>query len=215
MYDKLQKLCRLVLLMIVDIIYTSLNDSKFVKNKKELIYMNTINVIVWLLPIIFMIHDFEEIIFIKVWRKRYQHYLDNCTMKKKPYADFRSPDEFSIGVEILFVILSITSLFSVLLNNYYIWYGLLFTVTAHFITLHFKGCLYFKHYVPGIVTSILFLPINIYIIYIATILLKFTVIEIILSCACGTAFIFVIFGILKKSEKHFENFLINYSNNQN
>ncbi|AGX42983.1 HXXEE domain-containing protein [Clostridium saccharobutylicum] len=134
--------------------------------------------------------------------------------EKKPYADFRSPDEFSIGVEILFVILSITSLFSILLNNYYIWYGLLFTVTAHFITLHFKSCLYFKHYVPGIVTSILFLPINIYIICISTILLKFTVIEIILSCACGAAFIFVIFGILKKSEKYFENFLIKYSNSQ-
>lgn len=89
-YDKLQKLCRLVLLMIVNIIYTSLNDSKFVKNKKELIYMNNINTIVWLLPIIFMIHDFEEIIFIKVWRKRYQHYLDNCTMKKSHMQIFEA-----------------------------------------------------------------------------------------------------------------------------
>ncbi|SMC26352.1 Protein of unknown function with HXXEE motif-containing protein [Clostridium acidisoli DSM 12555] len=177
--------------------------------------MNNMNAIAWLLPIIFMIHDFEEIIFIKVWRKRYEHYLDNCTMKKKPYADFRSPDEFSIGVEILFVILSIISLFSVFFNNYYVWYGFLFTVIAHFVILHCKICLDFKHYVPGIVTAILFLPITIYIMYTATILLNFTAIEILLSCAGGAVFTFIIFGILKKSEKHFESFLIKYSNGQN
>ncbi|WP_236903373.1 HXXEE domain-containing protein [Clostridium saccharobutylicum] len=37
-----------------------------------------------------MIHDFEEIIFIKVWRKRYQHYLDNCTMKKSHMQIFEA-----------------------------------------------------------------------------------------------------------------------------
>lgn len=89
----------------------------------------------------------------------------------KSYADFRSPDEFSIGVEILFVILSIISLFSVFLNNYYIGYVLLFTVTAHFI--------------------------------IRGVYILFTVLELILSCVVGAAFIFVIFGVLKKSEKHY------------
>jgi hypothetical protein len=114
--------------------------------------MNNINAIVWLLPIIFMIHDFEEIIFIKAWRKRYARVLAKFTMKKIPYEDFRSPDEFSIGVEVLFVILSVISLFSVLFNSYYVWYGFLFTVIAHFVVLHIKLCINFKHYVPGIGT---------------------------------------------------------------
>lgn len=40
------------------------------------------NAIAWLRSILFMIHDFEEIVFVKVWRARYQYCLDACTMKK-------------------------------------------------------------------------------------------------------------------------------------
>lgn len=174
--------------------------------------MKHITAIAWLLPIIFMTHDFEEIIFIKVWRKRYERYLNACTMKKKPYEDFRSTDEFSIGVEILFVTLSLITLLSVIFNSYYIWYGFLFTVTAHFITAHFKITFEFKHYVPGIITSILFLPLNIYIIYTSTLLLKFNLTQIIVSCAASALLGFILFVVLKSSEKTFNNLLIKYSN---
>ncbi|WP_160672249.1 HXXEE domain-containing protein [Clostridium sp. C8-1-8] len=174
--------------------------------------MNSMNSIAWLLPIIFMLHDFEEIVFIKVWRERYQSSLEACTMKKKPYEDFRSTDEFSIGVEILFFILSIVTLVSIIFNNYYIWYGFLFTVTAHFITAHFKLSLNFKNYVPGLVTAIIFLPINIYIIYISTKLLELNALEIIGSCAFSGVLGFILFITLKNAEKNFERLLIKFSN---
>lgn len=34
--------------------------------------MNTINTIVWLFPVIFMLHDFEEIIFVEAWKRKYK-----------------------------------------------------------------------------------------------------------------------------------------------
>jgi hypothetical protein len=38
--------------------------------------MNTMNFIVWMLPIIFMIHDFEEILMAEVWGKRYKEKIN-------------------------------------------------------------------------------------------------------------------------------------------
>lgn len=171
--------------------------------------MNHMNAIAWLLPILFMIHDFEEIVFVKVWRERYQYCLDACTMKKKPFSDFRSTDEFSIGVEIIFVILSLITFLSIIFNDYHVWYGFLFTITAHF-----NLVLKFKHYVPGFVTSILFLPLNAYIIYISTVMLGFNLNDIIISCALGAAVGFFIYTFLHSMEKSFANQLINYSNNK-
>lgn len=174
--------------------------------------MNSMNVIVWLFPIIFMIHDFEEIIFISAWRKKYKHYIDTCTMKKKPFEDFKSTASFSIGVEILFLIFSFAALFAIIFNNYYIWYGLFFATTAHFITAHFLLTLKFKHYVPGIITAILFLPLSIYILYTATSILVFSVSEIILSCVVGSLFGFVIYVGLHSAEKSLESQLVKFSN---
>jgi len=37
--------------------------------------MNTYSTLVWLLPIVFMIHDFEEIIFFKPWIHKNRDYL--------------------------------------------------------------------------------------------------------------------------------------------
>ncbi|NFS30004.1 HXXEE domain-containing protein [Clostridium botulinum] len=174
--------------------------------------MNSINVIVWLFPVIFMIHDFEEIILVSPWKKKYKNYLDTCTIKKKPFEDFKSTDSFSIGVEILFLIFSFASLFSIIFNSYYIWYGLFFATAAHFITAHLNLTIKFKHYVPGIITAILFLPLSIYILYTATLILAFSVTEVILSCVAGSLFGFVIYVFLHSIEKNFENLLVKFSN---
>ncbi|MDS0524331.1 HXXEE domain-containing protein [Clostridium sp. SHJSY1] len=174
--------------------------------------MNEINVIVWLLPILFILHDFEEIIMIKAWRKRYKNYLDTCKMRKKPYQDFQSTAEFSIGVEIIFVIFLIITVFTVIFNNYYVWYGFLFTFTAHFIVAHFNLCYRFKHYVPGVVTSILFLPLTIYLLFKATILLKFNLYQIIVSCIFTGIIGYLIVIFLKSIEKYFEKLLIKFAN---
>ena len=174
--------------------------------------MNNMNTIVWLFPIIFMIHDFEEIIFISAWRKKYKDYIKTCTMKKIPFADFKSTASFSIGVEIIFLILSLSALFSVISNSYYIWYGLFFATTAHFITAHFILTLKFKHYVPGIITAILFLPLSIYILYTATLITGFSLTEILLSCVVGSLFAFAIYVFLHSVEKNLENQLRKFSN---
>jgi len=173
--------------------------------------MNMIT-IAWLFPIIFMIHDFEEIIFVKAWRERYQQERKNSKMKKKPFDHFKSTASFSIGVEIIFLIISLTTLLSVIFHSYYIWYGLFFAITCHFVFAHVRQAFQFKHYTPGVTTSVIFLPISIYLLYEATILLEYNLMEITLSCLVGVFLSFIIFYTLTSIESKLEKKLIDYSN---
>lgn len=174
--------------------------------------MNNITTIVWLFPILFMIHDFEEIIFVKAWREKYKHYLDTCTMKKKPFADFESTASFSIEVEILFLIFSFISLLSVIFNYYYIWYGFFFFITVHFVLIHFLLVFKFKHYVPGFVTSIIFLPISIYLLYTSALILGYTLINIAIACTICSVLSYIIYVFLHSIEKNLEDQLRKFAN---
>ena len=121
-----------------------------------------INLIAWLFPTLFMIHDFEEIIFVKAWRQKYQKERELSKMKKKPFDHFKSTATFSIGVEIIFLILSSITFLSVTFNSFYIWYGLFFAITSHFVVAHIRLSFQFGHYTPGVLTSLIFLPISMY-----------------------------------------------------
>ncbi|MBV4417834.1 HXXEE domain-containing protein [Clostridium tyrobutyricum] len=179
--------------------------------------MYNIKTIIWLLPILFMIHDFEEIIMAEAWSKRFKKELkeDTFMMKKKPFGlndtGYWSTAAFSIGVEIIFVILSVASILSCTFNSYFIWYGFLFAFTFHLIFAHFYLCIQFKHYVPGVVTSALFLPVCIYIMYISKSLLKYDLSKVLLSCIAGIIFGIIILISMHDGIKNFSKLLKRYS----
>lgn len=183
--------------------------------------MYNIKAIVWMLPILFMIHDFEEIIMARVWGEKFRKDLNEniSIMKKKPFGlsgtGYWSTASFSIGVEIIFVVLSLVSMLSCIFNSYFIWYGLLFAFTFHFIFAHFYLCIQFKHYVPGVVTSALFLPVCIYIMYISESLLKYNFGKIFFSCIAGIVLMVILIMILHDAIKNFNKLLTKYSINSN
>lgn len=90
--------------------------------------MNTINTIVWLFPVIFMLHDFEEIIFVEAWKRKYKRKIQTTKMKKIPFADLGSTPSFSIGVLIEFFIISALSLSACIFDWYFLWLGLFFWI---------------------------------------------------------------------------------------
>jgi hypothetical protein len=146
--------------------------------------MNTLNALVWLFPVIFMIHDFEEIIFTSGWRKRHRKDIEESKMKKVPFADFVSTASFSCAVAEEFIIFSGVTFLSCFFNNYVAWYGLFFAIVFHFV-IHFVLSIRFKHYVPGLYTSILFLPFGIYILYVVAEMTKYSWQTICLSSVIG------------------------------
>lgn len=158
--------------------------------------MNTMNSIIWMFPIIFMLHDFEEIIMAEVWGKRYKKSIDTTWPKHQPFAlnyvhCCKTP-AFSIGVEIIFLIFVLISLFSLIFQNYFIWYSAFLGITSHFVFIHMVLCIRFKHYVPGIITSTLFLFPSTWLLFTSANILHYSASMILLACLTGIALITLI-----------------------
>jgi len=120
--------------------------------------MDKFSTIIWLLPIVFMIHDFEEIIFFKPWLNRNKDYLAKRFPKiSKRFLlrfDNLSVSAFAIAVSEEFVLLSLITLGSVLFDNYHLWLAAFMGFFIHLLA-HLVQWIVLKRYIPAIVTTFL------------------------------------------------------------
>lgn len=177
--------------------------------------MKNINVLVWLLPIIFMIHDFEEIIMAEVWGKRYRNEIDVAFPKRKPfglnYIKYCQTPTFTVGVEFEFILFTLICLFSVIFQSYVLWFGTLIGFILHMIILHIPLCIRIKNYVPGIITSAIFLLPSIWILYTAEKIMNYGVGTIMLACMMGITLIITVVPALHKLMGSWSEWLYKYS----
>jgi len=118
-----------------------------------------------LLPIIFMIHEFEEMIFLKYWLKKDKDYMLNNFPKIGPkiysqYNKFTSAG-FTLAITEEFVIISLLTYMAIIMQNFYIWFTVFMGFSIHII-IHLIQCIFYRKYIPAVVTSILVLPYCIY-----------------------------------------------------
>ena len=129
--------------------------------------MNNIKVMVWLFPILFIFHDFEEIIFMQSWVSRNRSYLcerfPGLSKRLLPHCDNITTSSFAFGVAEEFILISIITVVSYVMNWYILWIGVFIAFTLHLV-IHCFQALIVKKYVPAIITSVICLPICIYII---------------------------------------------------
>jgi hypothetical protein len=113
--------------------------------------------IVWLFPIVFMLHEFEEIIFFKPWIRKNSAYLSErfprLAKRLLPRFESLSVPAFTIAVAEEFILLSIITMFSVLLDNYLLWFGVFMGFFVHLL-IHFVQWLMLRKYIPAIYTTI-------------------------------------------------------------
>jgi hypothetical protein len=117
-----------------------------------------IETIMWLFPIMFMIHDFEEILFMKSWGLRHSAVLDTkmpARLRRLSHStlDLSTP-AFAFAVMLIFFTISIATLICVEYNLYAFWLGMLVVYFLHAL-IHIFQSLYLRMYVPAVVTSIL------------------------------------------------------------
>lgn len=117
---------------------------------------------VWMLPILFILHDFEEMIFMPLWKKRHRHKL--VTFKKPFFGSVTLSSAFAVGVLEEFVILLFISGLCQMTHNTVLYFSFVIAYTSHFM-IHYIMCLQFRGYVPGVVTVTLELPIVLMIIF--------------------------------------------------
>jgi hypothetical protein len=117
--------------------------------------------IMWLFPIIFMIHDFEEIVMMRPWLEKNRTYLSGRfpRLAARMLAHFEglSTSAFALAVAVMFLIVSAATLIAVELDLYALWAGALIGYFLHLI-IHIVQFLVFRRYVPVVITSIVTAP---------------------------------------------------------
>ncbi len=128
--------------------------------------MEQIHLLIALLPMVFMIHDFEEIIMFKPWlqknreelKKRFPAFEQFLTTKQ--YFNL-STSGFTVAILHEFVLIALVTVLSLWYNNYYWWFGAFSVYTLH-LFVHIIQWIIYKKYVPFIITTFLTLPYCIY-----------------------------------------------------
>ena len=178
--------------------------------------MNTMGFYLWLLPVLLMIHEFEEIFMIEVWYEGHKEKINQIWPKKKPFGLDR-PGPFltatiSIGICAEYIGIILVCVLCAIFDNYYAWFGISAGFVLNSIFLHGRDFLRFKGYTPGFITSIVLIIPTIVILAQANTLLHYNWIEIVLSTIItNVVFGFVAFKVLHKSMPTWSAWLIKYS----
>ena len=146
--------------------------------------MNNQLVIVTLLPVIFMMHDFEEIIFFKWWSQKNGQFLRDNYPKISTRFDSMSTVGFTVAVAEEFILLCAITFGCVFLNNYYLWLAVFMGFSLHLL-IHIAQWMFFRRYIPAIVTSLAALIYSVYAIQVIISKNIFTTSEILLWSALG------------------------------
>ncbi|EIJ82021.1 hypothetical protein PB1_03750 [Bacillus methanolicus PB1] len=123
----------------------------------------------WLFPILFMFHDFEEILTVEKWTKQNKEQVLAVlpqSVRKYFYSSFKMTT-LQFAQDVFWVFLSITAgtILAVIFSFYYIFLVFLAIFFAHVFT-HIGQAIYLKKYTPGVITSILLvLPYSLYAYY--------------------------------------------------
>lgn len=145
---------------------------------------------VWLLPIIFIFHDMEEIVGFIPWYKKNKSFLDHHYPRfSKIYASISTEAFLLIVYEELFICIVIC-LIAIATHSYGLWLGIFIGMTLHFI-IHLFQALIIKQYIPATLTSLLMLPISIFLILKTLPLIALSLESLLLNSFLGTLIIFV------------------------
>jgi len=117
-----------------------------------------IETLMWLLPIAFMIHDFEEIIMIPPWINHYTPHLrqrfPRLASSLLPYFENLSTSSFALAVAEEFILLTMVTYLTVERELYAVWAGILLGFFVHLIV-HWVQFAIYRGYTPAIITSAL------------------------------------------------------------
>ncbi|MFC0233994.1 HXXEE domain-containing protein [Vagococcus entomophilus] len=114
------------------------------------------------LPILFIIHDFEEIIFVPMWIKKHTKVLEK---KNRPlFGGITNSAVFSVGVVEEFILLVVISLYGMIHPGGALYFGAGIAYVIH-LFLHLIFCIQYHSYVPGVVTAFLQIPVMVYLLH--------------------------------------------------
>ena len=125
--------------------------------------------LLWLLPIFFMFHDFEEILMIEQWSTKHGEQMrENIPpFMRKVYNSMLQMTTRNFAMDVLYVYILIVTVtcIAVFLSFYLLYLAVLAVFFLHVFT-HLGQSIYLRKYTPGVVTAVLLvLPYSLYAYY--------------------------------------------------
>lgn len=174
--------------------------------------------IIWLLPVFFMIHDFEEIIMMDSWKKRNEKYILEKFPRigKKLINQYNklSTASFAFAVAIEFIIISISAFIAAEFGILSLWMACFFIFSIHLI-IHIIQWIAIRRYIPAIFTAVISLFYSIYSSLTVINYNIFTPESILILILVSIPLFLVFFYGIHRIAAIFEIFLLKFSNNNN
>jgi hypothetical protein len=125
--------------------------------------------LLWLLPVLFMFHDFEEILTVEAWGNKHGPAVTAALSPglQKRFAPLMGMTTRNFAMDVLFVYILIVGVtfVAVFLEFYWLYLAVLAVFLLHVFT-HLAQSLVLKQYTPGVVTAVLIaLPYSLYAFY--------------------------------------------------
>ena len=114
----------------------------------------------WLFPIVFMLHEMEEIIGFKIWLDKNIDIVKRYNKISMIYQNY-SNEGFSVAVLEEYLLCILVTGVSIFLKMYIIWVGAFIAFSGHLLV-HIIQSIVIKRYVPALVSSIILLPISVF-----------------------------------------------------
>lgn len=139
----------------------------------------------WSLPMLFIFHDLEEIIFTKYWinnldrEKMYKRFPEKIIARLFTHFDNITTGGFALAVAEIYILLVICTCLSYFFNFYILWLCLFLVFTIH-LFVHCCQAIVFRGYVPSLVTSIICIPICCIILKVVMPQINYSVIQVIM-----------------------------------
>lgn len=166
---------------------------------------------IWLFPLLFIFHDMEEIIGFIPWLKHNQKFLGKKYPAILKQYEQTSSEGFAFAVFeelLLCIFLCLMSLFT---NWYGLWLGGFIGCSLHFLV-HIGQSIVIRKYIPCLITSIIALPVSVYVIYKSIYLLKYSFYQVILYSFIGVFVISMNLAFAHMLMRGYSEYLKRYNN---
>ena len=135
--------------------------------------------IFWLFPIIFMLHEMEEIIGFGIWLDKNIDIVRKYNKLSVLYQNFNN-EGFSIAVLEEYLLCIIITGVSIFFKIYIVWIGAFIAFSLHLLV-HIIPSIIIKRYIPALASSIILLPISIFLLNKAIYTFEYTFFSIVIS----------------------------------
>lgn len=164
----------------------------------------TMKELAWLMPLLFILHDMEEIVLGMAWKKKEPALKKYTKVKLVPFGTSKDTAGMSFAIYEELLLLCLSALIGVCTSHYEIWFGFLAGNILHIITLHMILVpLKYRCYVPGLLSSVLTLFPNIWMYVSAARLLHYRFVQIVLYSVIG---MIIAMANLKLLHRHAHSF---------